>query len=345
MEPLLPHRAASQLETKSHDDDMLRYNSQMSSASSIPLENDVEVARLVTPTEFSQSPVPLSPYSLWKRFFVSLLIFLVGWHLPKSFAPSSEMMQQRSIPLQTTSSGDVILDLQLNHPLVHPPTISCTSRVFLSLCADDFLLTCQILLLALNIAHLLIVSSIWIPVMIIALMSCCCNFQFGTSVNNSSTTWWKPFILHLSILLACIGLSEGTTQLLKIYVLRRRPNFYALCQFNPETKACTGTFDKILEAQMSFPSGHSSLSFCGMTFLSLYLQDQIVPTSVKPTSLSPSCIMLNKVVCLLPYAWALFVAASRVHDFWHFASDVIAGSLLGTWASWWVWHNCLPSKE
>lgn len=183
--------------------------------------------------------------------------------------------------------------------------------------------------------------------LVVAVMSCCCSLPFGIIINNntSSTPWWKRFILHLSILLACIGLSEGTTQVLKLYVLRRRPNFYDLCQFDLSTKLCTAPFEKVLEAQMSFPSGHSSLSFCGMTFLSLYLQDQLVPTSAKSSSLPPGVIMMNRVVSLSPYAWALFVAASRVHDFWHFASDVIAGSLLGTWASWWVWHNCLPSKD
>eukprot|EP00538_Stauroneis_constricta_P006990 CAMPEP_0119546608 /NCGR_PEP_ID=MMETSP1352-20130426/956_1 /TAXON_ID=265584 /ORGANISM="Stauroneis constricta, Strain CCMP1120" /LENGTH=223 /DNA_ID=CAMNT_0007591329 /DNA_START=54 /DNA_END=722 /DNA_ORIENTATION=- len=71
----------------------------------------------------------------------------------------------------------------------------------------------------------------------------------------------------VSGLLLSIGVSEGCTQLIKLYVLRRRPNFYKLCQFSIETLKCMAPYRKVLEAQMSFPSGHSSISFSGMTYV------------------------------------------------------------------------------
>lgn len=124
MEPLLHpsgHRGATNDTTT-----MLRYNSQMSTTSSTPAENDEEVGRLVMPIEFSSSSVPFAPLTLWKRFLVSLLVFLVGWHVPKSFAPSEESIHRKLIPFQVLSTGDVVLDLQLKNPLVQPATIPCT---------------------------------------------------------------------------------------------------------------------------------------------------------------------------------------------------------------------------
>jgi len=34
-------------------------------------------------------------------------------------------------------------------------------------------------------------------------------------------------------------------------------------------------------------------------------------------------------IAMLPGFFALFVACSRIHDYWHFAADAIAGVLIG----------------
>ena len=42
----------------------------------------------------------------------------------------------------------------------------------------------------------------------------------------------------ISAFSAAIGLSEGCTVMIKLWVKRRRPNFYALCGFDSVTKKC-----------------------------------------------------------------------------------------------------------
>ncbi len=63
-----------------------------------------------------------------------------------------------------------------------------------------------------------------------------------------------------------MGISELVTQTIKYYVGRLRPNFYSMCGFDKESFDCTNG-EMEMEARMSFPSGHSSLSFCGAVCL------------------------------------------------------------------------------
>lgn len=116
-----------------------------------------------------------------------------------------------------------------------------------------------------------------------------------------------------------IGLSEGTTQLLKLWVQRRRPNFYDLCGFNTKTLQCTATKALIQEANFSFPSGHSSMSCCGMTFLVWYFLGKVKSQRRWMTFL----------IAVVPWGWSIFVAGSRLVDKWHHPSDVVAGLGLG----------------
>lgn len=126
--------------------------------------------------------------------------------------------------------------------------------------------------------------------------------------------------LGISSLLLGIGGSEGSTQLLKHWVLRRRPNFYQLCQFNTTTRLCEAEYAMLLEAQQSFPSGHSSLSWCGMVVLACFMLKRKPRRGRK----------LYYFVCaVLPFSYAAFVASSRIVDHWHHASDVLTGVFLG----------------
>lgn len=165
----------------------------------------------------------------------------------------------------------------------------------------------HILITLLLSASKLIMFSILIPIILMSVVGLVGKRSFQVSVKG------------ISSLLLAVGGSEGTTQLLKTWVLRRRPNFYHLCQFSPETLACQGDYHSILESQMSFPSGHSSLSWCGMVVLVWFL------------------IMGNKqlgkvymfVCTVLPLGAATFVATSRIVDHWHHPSDVLTGVFLG----------------
>ncbi|KAK1135489.1 hypothetical protein K0M31_000080 [Melipona bicolor] len=73
--------------------------------------------------------------------------------------------------------------------------------------------------------------------------------------------------------------------------------------------------------RLSFPSGHSSFSAYTMIYLALYLQLRM---TWKGSKLLKHFLQL---LCLL-MAW--FTALSRVSDYKHHWSDVLAGSTLGT---------------
>ena len=128
------------------------------------------------------------------------------------------------------------------------------------------------------------------------------------------------------------GLCEGTTQLLKLAIQRRRPNFYALCGFSMETLQCTADLDHVREANFSFPSGHSSLSCCAMTFLVWYFLGKN-HTHGRFASLA---------ICVVFWGWSLLVGASRLVDRWHHYDDVVAGLGLGFAVGTIVYHTWYP---
>jgi diacylglycerol diphosphate phosphatase / phosphatidate phosphatase len=155
-------------------------------------------------------------------------------------------------------------------------------------------------------------------------------------------------------ILVSIGLSEGVTQTLKLYVQRHRPCFYALCGFDPATLKCTAPLSKVHEASLSFPSGHSSLSFCAMTFLAYFLLGRLsrmtnttcstIPGQQRATiKLWPYKSLLGVLAIVVPCSYATFVATSRIVDNWHHPSDIIAGTFLGIASATIGYHAFYPS--
>jgi diacylglycerol diphosphate phosphatase / phosphatidate phosphatase len=152
---------------------------------------------------------------------------------------------------------------------------------------------------------------------------------------------WQIQHARLCAFSTAIGLAEGSTQLLKVFVQRRRPNFYALCGWDSTSKTCTAPIENLREANSSFPSGHSSLSACAMTagmwqFLGLIVAVSsskfiIVGNGKKKRQVRSleltQCSAFFAIV--VPLGWAIFVAATRLVDHWHHPSDVLAGLVLG----------------
>lgn len=155
-------------------------------------------------------------------------------------------------------------------------------------------------------------------------------------------------------LLVSVALSESVTCTLKLYVSRHRPNFYQLCGFDIKTLQCMAPLSKVHEASLSFPSGHSSLSFCGMTFMMYFLMGRVsLLTTTSSISLGESRViklfpyksLLSVLCCLVPWSYSFFVATSRIVDCWHHPSDVVAGTLLGIAAATVGYHAFYPSRS
>ncbi|ORX75309.1 PAP2-domain-containing protein [Anaeromyces robustus] len=89
------------------------------------------------------------------------------------------------------------------------------------------------------------------------------------------------------------------------------------------TSICQNTNErKLNEGRRSFPSGHSSLIFSEMTYISLYMAGQLHLLN-KKTSL------WKLFVVLIPYTIAIAVALSRVFDYRHHWEDVTVGGFIG----------------
>uniref|UniRef100_A0A0E0BWV7 Phosphatidic acid phosphatase type 2/haloperoxidase domain-containing protein n=1 Tax=Oryza meridionalis TaxID=40149 RepID=A0A0E0BWV7_9ORYZ len=120
------------------------------------------------------------------------------------------------------------------------------------------------------------------------------------------------------------------TTVVKNAVGRPRPDFFWRCF--PDGKQlydqvtggviCHGEKSFLKDGRKSFPSGHTSWSFAGLGFLSLYLSGKIKVFDCQG-HVAKLCIMI------LPLLIASLVGISRIDDYRHHWEDVFAGSLLG----------------
>ncbi|XP_033153279.1 putative phosphatidate phosphatase isoform X2 [Drosophila mauritiana] len=160
-------------------------------------------------------------------------------------------------------------------------------------------------------------------------------------------------------------LSQLTTDIAKYSIGRLRPHFIAVCQpLMPDGTTCAdainagkyiqeftckgvGSSARMLkEMRLSFPSGHSSFTFFAMVYLALYLQARMTWRGSK---------LLRHLLQFLFIMVAWYTALSRVSDYKHHWSDVLAGSLIGSICalvvsyglpkSWFNFQTVWPAKS
>lgn len=157
---------------------------------------------------------------------------------------------------------------------------------------------------------------------------------------------WSSLHSALLGLSMSIAFTLFVTTTVKLMVGRPRPDFIARCfggEIPPEIPwrvpgypACTGDEAKITEGRKSFPSGHSSIAFAGLLYLTLYLADFLgvfsdgkTPANAGDGKASPRHPWAL-FVSLAPSLGAAYIAASRTSDYWHHCTDVLAGAILGS---------------
>ncbi|KAJ9540840.1 hypothetical protein OSB04_027346 [Centaurea solstitialis] len=137
--------------------------------------------------------------------------------------------------------------------------------------------------------------------------------------------------LHHAVLglLFSVLITGVLTQALKDAVGRPRPDFFWRCF--PDGKdlydqwgevICHGDIKVVRDGYKSFPSGHTSWSFAGLGFLSLYLSGKIKAFDRKGHA-AKLCLVF------LPLLVASLAAISRVDNYRHHWEDVFAGGLIG----------------
>ncbi len=207
---------------------------------------------------------------------------------------------ERDIPYQETANEDVILDSYINREYVDNETVP-----------DG-----QLVAFCLVMPFLMILAYSAFFGQKNDLHSSSCAFLFGTGCTTFITNW------------------------MKLYMGYFRPNFYSYCGFNVENLECEADDEgALVDSRKSFPSGHSSVSFYGMTFLTIFLIGKIGMyrglTSAEISSMNNTTAgflfkkRLLTIVATSPLFFAIFVAASRVHDDMHHPADIVAGSIIG----------------
>jgi len=133
------------------------------------------------------------------------------------------------------------------------------------------------------------------------------------------------------------------TDSIKVGVGRPRPNFFWRCfpdgqDFYDDLSnvICYGDDKDVREGHKSFPSGHTSLSFAGLGFLSLYMAGKL-QTFDRKGHICKLCVVF------FPLLAAALVGVSRVDDYWHHWTDVFAGGLIGITVSFFCYHQFFPS--
>ncbi|KIM49414.1 hypothetical protein M413DRAFT_438592 [Hebeloma cylindrosporum] len=158
-------------------------------------------------------------------------------------------------------------------------------------------------------------------------------------------SWWDLHNSTLGLILG-LALTGSLTQVVKITVGRPRPDLLDRCQppsglSDPQYgltswTVCTQTDNTILrDGFRSFFSGHSSLSFAGLGFLSFYLAGKM--------HLFDSRGHTTKAwLAFSPFMAATLVAVSRTMDYRHHWQDVLVGSLIGTLFSFFSYRQYYP---
>ncbi|PYH37429.1 phosphatase PAP2 family protein [Aspergillus neoniger CBS 115656] len=154
----------------------------------------------------------------------------------------------------------------------------------------------------------------------------------------------KVQVTLLGFLIALM-LTSLITDIIKNAAGRPRPDLISRCLPRKGTPkdllvswtVCTQTNEHILqEGWRSFPSGHSSFSFGGLGYLSLFLSGQM-------HVFRPRTDLCRCLVAFAPLLCALLVAISRLDDYRHDVYDVTCGSLLGLMVAYFSYRRYYPA--
>ncbi|XP_050520170.1 putative phosphatidate phosphatase [Daktulosphaira vitifoliae] len=153
---------------------------------------------------------------------------------------------------------------------------------------------------------------------------------FGKNIPN----WVFSAYNNLLWFLFGAACSQLTTDVGKYTIGRLRPHFLDVCGLSKictepgnqfryiEDISCENSDDhRKKDSRLSFPSGHSSLSFYCMVYLAVYLQSRI-----KIAKYGMAKSFFQFIVILM----AAYCALTRVSNYKHHWSDVLAGTLLGS---------------
>ncbi|KAF2437029.1 PAP2-domain-containing protein [Tothia fuscella] len=202
---------------------------------------------------------------------------------------------------------------------------------------------------------LLLIICVVAPAGVIAAYTLIIDGLFSSSGTKHKTYPFKKRLWELNCgilgLLLAVGASFVITGTLKNAIGKPRPDLIDRCQANATEilpfyydgnyslaghEICRQENNAILkDGFRSFPSGHSSSSWAGLFYLSLYLTG-------KMHVLDSRGEVWKTFIVLIPTLGAALVAGSRIMDARHHPFDVLSGSLLGMLVAWASYRQYFP---
>lgn len=158
----------------------------------------------------------------------------------------------------------------------------------------------------------------------------------------------KVYVTYVSLLGLLLSVFSASiiTDLLKNAFGRHRPDFLARCEPKPDTPkgvlvlakdvCTTENIDRLLDGFRTTPSGHSSISFAGLLFTSLWLAGQLAVTR-------PYLGFWRWAIVATPTIGAALIALSRTEDYRHHFIDITVGLLLGILIAVWLYLRLFPA--
>ncbi|KAH8726902.1 phosphatidic acid phosphatase type 2/haloperoxidase [Phaeosphaeriaceae sp. PMI808] len=162
---------------------------------------------------------------------------------------------------------------------------------------------------------------------------------------------FKDRLWELNCGILGLGLAVGAaftiTGALKNAIGKPRPDLIDRCLVNLDKidktprklqtyLICDQTNNYILsDGFKSFPSGHSSVSFAGLFYLSLYLAAKLHVLDAKGE-------VWRSFVVMVPTLGAALITGTRIMDARHHPFDVISGALLGILVAWASYRQYFP---
>lgn len=157
----------------------------------------------------------------------------------------------------------------------------------------------------------------------------------------------KIYVTYVSL----IGIFVSTltasliTDILKNGFGRHRPDFLARCVPRPDAPkgvlvyakdvCTTENVGRLLDGFRTTPLGHSSISFAGLLYLSLWLSGQLAVTR-------PQAGVWRWLIAGAPTLGASLIALSRTEDYRHHFIDIITGLILGSLIAIWLYLRLFP---
>jgi membrane-associated phospholipid phosphatase len=190
---------------------------------------------------------------------------------------------------------------------------------------------------------------VFIPVSIIFLASLAPHARVDRARHRSQT---QRAVVGL---LLAVTLGFAVTNALKNAVGAFRPDFKTRCWPNdaPVRWASTGVptcspgHDERLvsEGRKSFPSGHASMAFSGLTFAARVVANRVGLGAAATAARGNKQGAWRLVATISPLILALFVAVSRVTDYMHHVEDVVVGGAIGVGAACAAWETKTPFAD